>query len=38
MKAGSKMVIKGTSKRGTNTTDIYSLSGVTAALKATVTA
>lgn len=38
MKAGAKMVIKGTSKRGTNTTDVYSLSGVTAALKATVSA
>lgn len=38
MRAGSKMVIKGTSKRGTNTTDIYSLSGITAALKATKSA
>ena len=33
MKKGSKMIIKGVSKRGTNTTDIYSLSGITAALK-----
>ena len=32
MKAGSKMVVKGTSRRGTNTTDTYSLSGITAAL------
>lgn len=34
MKAGAKMTLKGVSKRGTETTDIYSLSGVTAALKA----
>lgn len=33
MRAGSKMQIKAVSKRGTVTTDIYSLSGVTAALK-----
>ena len=32
MKAGSKMVVKGRSRRGTDTTDTYSLSGVTAAL------
>lgn len=32
MKAGSKMVVRGTSSRGTNTTDTYSLSGVTAAI------
>lgn len=38
MRAGSKMIIKGTSKRGTNTTDVYSLSGITAALKAAVSA
>lgn len=32
MKAGSKMLVSGTSRRGTNTVDTYSLSGVTAAL------
>ena len=32
MRAGVDMTIKGTSSRGTNTTDTYSLSGVTAAL------
>lgn len=32
MRAGAEMTIKGTSTRGTNTTDTYSLSGVTAAL------
>lgn len=32
MKRGSQMVVKGTSQRGTNTTDTYSLSGVTAAM------
>ena len=32
MKAGSQLVVKGTSQRGTNTTDTYSLSGVTAAM------
>lgn len=31
MRAGSTMTVKGTSQRGTNTTDSYSLSGVTAA-------
>ena len=33
MKGGSDMVITGTSRRGTVTTDTYSLKGVTAALK-----
>ena len=33
MKAGSQMVVKARSKRGTNTTDTYSLSGVTAAIE-----
>ena len=33
MRAGSKMVVKGTSSRGTLTTDSYSLSGFSAALK-----
>lgn len=33
MRAGSKMVVKGTSGRGTLTTDSYSLSGFSAALK-----
>ena len=32
LKAGSKLVVKGTSQRGTKTTDTYSLSGVTAAM------
>ncbi len=32
MKAGTRMVVRGTSQRGTNTTDTYSLSGVTAAM------
>ncbi len=32
MKAGSKMTVEGKSKRGTTTTDTYSLSGITAAL------
>lgn len=32
MKAGANMVIKGTSRRGTNTTDTYSLAGISAAL------
>ncbi len=32
MKRGSEMVVKGKSQRGTNTTDTYSLSGVTAAM------
>lgn len=34
MKAGTKMVVKGRSQRGTNTTDTYSLSGATAAMGA----
>lgn len=33
MKRGRSMVVTGTSRRGTNTTDTYSLSGVTAALE-----
>lgn len=33
-KAGSNLVVKGTSQRGTNTTDTYSLSGATAAINA----
>ena len=33
-KAGSKLVVKGTSGRGTQTTDTYSLSGATAAMDA----
>lgn len=32
MKAGSSLVVKGTSQRGTNTTDTYDLGGVTAAM------
>jgi hypothetical protein len=32
MKAGTTMVVRGTSQRGTNTVDTYSLSGVTAAM------
>lgn len=32
LKAGTTLVVKGTSQRGTNTTDTYSLSGVTAAM------
>jgi len=32
MKAGSTMIVRGTSRRGTDTTDRYSLLGVTAAL------
>lgn len=32
MKKGSKMVVKATSQRGTETIDVYSLAGVTAAL------
>jgi len=32
MRAGSTMIVRGTSQRGTNTTDTYSLRGVTAAL------
>ncbi|MBO6638556.1 MAG: hypothetical protein JJ920_10200 [Roseitalea sp.] len=34
MRAGSRMVVQATSRRGTNTTYEYSLSGVTAALNA----
>ncbi len=34
MRRGSVMLVKGTSRRGTQTTDTYSLSGVTAALDA----
>lgn len=34
MKAGRQMIIKGTSSRGTLTTDTYSLSGITAAYNA----
>lgn len=34
MRAGGKMVVKGTSSRGTLTTDTYSLKGISAALKA----
>jgi hypothetical protein len=33
MKGGSTMVITGTSRRGTVTTDTYSLKGISAALK-----
>lgn len=33
-KAGSQMVVRGTSQRGTNTVDTYSLSGATAAMRA----
>jgi hypothetical protein len=32
LKAGSQLVVRGTSQRGTNTTDTYSLRGVTAAM------
>jgi len=32
LRAGSRMVVKGTSRRGTNTVDYYSLSGISAAL------
>jgi len=32
LKKGTQLVVKGTSQRGTNTTDNYSLSGVTAAM------
>ncbi|MEP0321713.1 invasion associated locus B family protein [Bauldia litoralis] len=34
MRKGSRMIVEGTSRRGTITTDTYSLSGVTAALEA----
>lgn len=37
-KAGTSMVVKGTSQRGTNTADTYSLSGATAAMNAIDTA
>jgi len=37
-KAGTKLTIKGTSQRGTNTSDNYSLSGATAAMNAIDTA
>ena len=33
-KAGSQMVVRGTSQRGTDTVDTYSLSGATAAMNA----
>lgn len=32
LKAGAQLVVRGTSQRGTDTTDTYSLSGVTAAM------
>lgn len=32
MKAGAQLIVKGTSQRGTNTTDTYDLGGVTAAM------
>lgn len=38
MKAGTQMVVKGTSSRGTETTDTFSLSGFTATLNAINTA
>ncbi len=38
LKAGTSLVVKGTSGRGTQTTDTYSLSGVTAAMAAIDTA
>lgn len=38
MKAGQKLVLKATSQRGKTVTDVYSLSGVTAAMKAAVEA
>ena len=38
LKAGTTLIVKGTSQRGTNTTDTYSLSGVTAAMAAIDTA
>jgi len=34
MRKGTRMVVEGTSRRGTITTDTYSLSGITAALEA----
>lgn len=36
MRKGNRMVVQGTSRRGTVTTDTYSLSGITAALEAMV--
>jgi len=38
MRAGSTMIVTGTSRRGTVTTDTYSLAGVTAGLKAVIKA
>lgn len=38
MRSGQKMVIKATSKRGKKVTDVYSLSGITAAMKAALKA
>jgi len=38
MKAGSNMIVRGQSQRGTKTTDKYSLAGITAAMKAIDTA
>jgi hypothetical protein len=38
LKGGSSLVVKGTSGRGTQTTDTYSLAGVTAAMAAIDTA
>ena len=38
LKAGSRLTVKGTSGRGTETTDTYSLSGFTAAMQAIDTA
>ncbi|MCC6984200.1 MAG: hypothetical protein IT535_13095 [Bauldia sp.] len=37
MRAGQSMVVRGISQRGTNTTDTYSLLGVTAALNSVAT-
>ena len=34
MKKGSNLVVKGTSQRGTETTDSYSLTGITAGMAA----
>jgi hypothetical protein len=34
MKSGTNLVVKGTSQRGTSTTDTYTLAGVTAAMQA----
>lgn len=38
LKAGSSLVVKGVSQRGTHTTDTYSLAGITAALQKIATA